>query len=81
MRARRHARVARAFGGVGVSGNLLKRLGPVVCFAAGMVTAINLTQLIETNQNYDAQWWKVVFAVTVALVWGFVPWPGSKVSR
>ncbi len=36
-------------------------------FAAGIVCAINLEQLIETNPNYDAQWWKVGLAVIFGL--------------
>lgn len=37
-------------------------------FLAGIVLAINLEQLIPTNENYDAQWWKVILAVVAGLI-------------
>jgi hypothetical protein len=35
-------------------------------FLAGIVLAINLEKLIVTNQDYDAQWWKVGLALAGA---------------
>jgi len=36
-------------------------------FVAGMVTAINLSMLVETNPDYHAAWWKVFASMAVGL--------------
>ena len=40
-----------------------------IAFVGGMVTAINLNFLLEpVGTDYNAQWWKVIGAITVAVV-------------
>jgi len=36
-------------------------------FMAGMVAAINLSCLVDTNPDYDAQWWKVALATSFGI--------------
>ncbi len=41
-------------------------------FAAGFVTAINLTDLIDTNPDYVASWWKVGAGIIGAIFLAFL---------
>lgn len=49
-----------------------KLVATIACFFAGFVAAMNLVGLVETNPNYDHQWWKVGVAVIVAVVAAFI---------
>lgn len=39
-----------------------------VPFFCGSVVVMNLSRLVETNQNYEAAWWKVAMALFIAVV-------------
>lgn len=38
-----------------------------IAFMCGMVTAINLSKLVDVNPSYEGSWWKVAFAVLLCL--------------
>ena len=46
-------------------------------FMGGVVVAINLTQLIPTNIEYEASWWKVAVAVGLSLICSLLYKPGN----
>lgn len=48
----------------------------IVVFFSGVTASINLTHLIGHNEEYEAAWWKVVFAVLIALTFGL--WRGER---
>ena len=47
---------------------MFRSFGPFMCGATVMA---NLSKLMHTNPNYDAQWWKVGLALFMGLV--FLP--------
>lgn len=46
-----------------------KLMTSFISFAAGMLSAINLNFLLTPiNDDYNAQWWKVCAAISVAVI-------------
>ena len=43
----------------------------VICFSSGWVVCQNLIFLIGMNMDYDAAWWKIAIAVSIAFFFAY----------
>ena len=43
-------------------------------FTAGFLVCANLSRLLEVGESYEAAWWKVGFAVFLAIMFASMAW-------
>lgn len=59
--------------------NRLQPLWILVVFLAGVIFSANLSRLIPAiHDTYNAQWWKVICSLGVAIMCGFLALPKTK---